>query len=565
MRFPSNRFGRKVTGAVAIAVLAIGGCNGDNDPKGFFDPTATGRWQSTALVVPILDKLDIGVEQPDDQFAQASDITPEDLVPNDKDYRISPNDLINVTVSDLLGPGVETPRQVRVTESGNITLPSIGEVPAAGKTESELEQSIMQAYRDAKLIENAQVSVEVIESRGKVFSILGAVPHVGQFPILSNNFRVLDALVLAGDTPSGSSMLYVIRPITNNNLPAVAPATQPANPGAAGGNEPSFNVLAPSTAPAENLAPPTPNTEGIEPATQPASGNELTPAPAPATRSTEGNVPGGGTTSEGMVQMADGTTMPANAAPTTRGTMEVQAPVTQPAAESAPMAANTPTTQPVGGEPEGRIVTLEGQSEQIGGVQGNSATTVPSPAPSMAEATTTATTQPSSSFTFNMPPGATQYREIRIPLDELKNGNLKYNIVIKAGDLIEIPGPDQGVYYVGGHVNRPGVYQIIGQKVTLKQAIISAGLFDQLAIPERTEIIRRIGSNQEVFAEVDLDRIFAGIDPDVYIKPNDTINVGTNILAPFIAAVRNGFRITYGFGFIYDKNFNTEAETGRRP
>ena len=90
-------------------------------------------------------------------------------------------------------------------------------------------------------------------------------------------------------------------------------------------------------------------------------------------------------------------------------------------------------------------------------------------------------------------------------------------------------------------------------------------MFDAVAIPERTEIIRRIAGDKEVFASVDLDRIFAGEDPDIYIKPNDTINVGTNILAPFLAAVRDGFRITYGFGFIYDKNFNTEAETGRRP
>jgi hypothetical protein len=31
--------------------------------------------------------------------------------------------------------------------------------------------------------------------------------------------------------------------------------------------------------------------------------------------------------------------------------------------------------------------------------------------------------------------------------------------------------------------------------------------------------------------------------------------VGTNAIAPFLAAFRAGFRITYGFGFIYDRNF----------
>ena len=31
--------------------------------------------------------------------------------------------------------------------------------------------------------------------------------------------------------------------------------------------------------------------------------------------------------------------------------------------------------------------------------------------------------------------------------------------------------------------------------------------------------------------------------------------VGTNALAPFVAALRGAFRITYGFGFLYDRNF----------
>ena len=39
------------------------------------------------------------------------------------------------------------------------------------------------------------------------------------------------------------------------------------------------------------------------------------------------------------------------------------------------------------------------------------------------------------------------------------------------------------------------------------------------------------------------------------------MNVGTNALAPFLAAIRNGFRVTYGFGFLYDKNFADNNRT----
>jgi polysaccharide biosynthesis/export protein len=87
-------------------------------------------------------------------------------------------------------------------------------------------------------------------------------------------------------------------------------------------------------------------------------------------------------------------------------------------------------------------------------------------------------------------------------------------------------------------------------------AVVSAGMLDQVAIPQRTQIVRRLeGQDREFYAVVDLAKIFAGETPDVYLKPDDMVMVGTNFVAPFIAAVRNGFRITYGFGFLYDRNY----------
>ena len=91
--------------------------------------------------------------------------------------------------------------------------------------------------------------------------------------------------------------------------------------------------------------------------------------------------------------------------------------------------------------------------------------------------------------------------------------------------------------------------------MTLKQAWIAAGGADDFAFPYRTEVIRRIGANREVCVRVDLGKILALTVPDIYLKPNDVIYVGTNFFAPFLAAIRNSFRLTYGFGFLYDRNF----------
>ena len=43
--------------------------------------------------------------------------------------------------------------------------------------------------------------------------------------------------------------------------------------------------------------------------------------------------------------------------------------------------------------------------------------------------------------------------------------------------------------------------------------------------------------------------------------PNDIVRVGTNAFAPFVASFRNAFRITYGFGFLYDRNYAPQQST----
>ncbi len=62
--------------------------------------------------------------------------------------------------------------------------------------------------------------------------------------------------------------------------------------------------------------------------------------------------------------------------------------------------------------------------------------------------------------------------------------------------------------------------------------------------------------------QVDLDRIARGEQPDIFIKPNDLINVGTDATARWRAVLRNAFRAAYGFGFVYDRNF-ADADFGK--
>ena len=446
--------------------MFLAGC----DTKGFIDPSEMGRYKHDPLLMPIVSQVDPAIEEGDTQWSQAAEPIADDLKPVTGDYRISPNDLLSITLSDINGPNTETLKQSRVTQTGNISLPYIDQpVHAAGLTEIQLEQSIVEAYRTANLIQHAQVSVTVLEARGRAYSILGAVQQPGEYAIVESDFRLLNALVTARNvTTPFVEYIYVVRRLGEE--PA---ATEPA-------------IITPTNTNPTSVPSTGPSSEELAPKTQ---------ANSPA------NVQAAGTTRDDRAVHLT--------------------------SSAAPQAANS--------------AEAANHSEKVV----LAAQAMPGP------------------FDGFRDPGPDQnVRVIRIPYESLRRGDLRYNITIHPHDLIYATEPPTGFYYVGGHVQRPGAYQLAGQRVTIKDAIIAASMLDGLAIPQRTDIIRHIHPNSEVFVRVDLDKIFSGQQPDIYIKPDDKIMVGTNAIAPFLAAIRGSFRITYGFGFLYDRNYAYPTTVG---
>ncbi|MBC8109416.1 MAG: polysaccharide biosynthesis/export family protein [Anaerolineae bacterium] len=495
MRLPLNsrlngRLGKNWTFsclALIVLVTTATGCK-----NGFIDPGEMGRYQKS-LPIPILRVLDAGIDEPDPKWRNVSMVTAADMEPTQGDYVLGRNDYVAILITDLVAPNVESVVQKRISESGKISLPLIGQIQAAGLTEAQLESAINQGYKDAGLIQNATVSVSVLEARNRTYTISGAVGNPGEYQILSSDFRLLNALNYARNvTSTGIDYIYIIRkqqPGTGAGGAGTGPATRP-----------NTDVLMPRGA---------------------------------ANHNTEGAVAQGSTGSRRVSMLTQPADVPA---------------------------ATEPTTQP--GDEEGRVITIEGRpvtTDQPGVTD-----TTPTATPGM-DQSTEAPVQPvtptdyraAGTFQFEPPPEPTDVRVIRVPLDALiTHGDLRYNLVIRPGDMIIVPNPIIGEYYMGGHVARVGVYSLTARKITLKMAVISAGMLDQVAIPQRTQIVRRLeGQDREFYAVVDLAKIFAGEAPDVYLKPDDQVMVGTNFVAPFIAAVRNGFRITYGFGFLYDRNY----------
>ncbi|MDB5171973.1 MAG: Regulatory sensor-transducer, BlaR1/MecR1 family, partial [Phycisphaerales bacterium] len=145
------------------------------------------------------------------QAAGATGIEPDDLKENRAVYWLSRNDLITVSLSELSGPGKETVKTSRINEDGVISLPYVGSLKAAGRTETELEADISKAYKDANLIEHMPVSVTVVEARGRSFSILGDIEKPGNYSIPDAKVRLLDVLALAGGTRGDVTSVLIVR------------------------------------------------------------------------------------------------------------------------------------------------------------------------------------------------------------------------------------------------------------------------------------------------------------------------------------------------------------------
>ncbi len=157
-----------------------------------------------------------------------------------------------------------------------------------------------------------------------------------------------------------------------------------------------------------------------------------------------------------------------------------------------------------------------------------------------------------------------EQRVIEIDVKALRNGDHRYNVVVRNRDVIQVP-VDTGIFYMMGEVSRPGVYAFGGREITLKQAVAMTGGLSPLAWPQRVEIIRREqGTDKQLTIPVNLDAIFAGLEEDVFLRADDIVNVGTHFIAPFLFVVRNSFRFTYGFGFVYDRNFADKDSFGAR-
>ncbi len=123
------------------------------------------------------------------------------------DYCIGPGDVLEVAVFRF--PELNGVR-ARVSASGSIGLPLLGEIPAAGATELELQERIARRLRDG-VMKDPKVTVSVIDYRSQQVSVTGAVARPGQISLTRDRRTVSDVISEAGgltEHAGGKVLLY---------------------------------------------------------------------------------------------------------------------------------------------------------------------------------------------------------------------------------------------------------------------------------------------------------------------------------------------------------------------
>ena len=156
-----------------MVVLGIGGCA----PRAYIPP-------------------DSSVASNEELNRQLAVMAAETAAAPETEYRIGPEDLLEVTLFDIEDEHGE-PRivQSRVSNTGFATFPYVGVVDAAGMTPTEFEDHLREAY--TRFIHEPQLTVLVQEYRSYRVSVIGYVKEPGVLE-LKGRKTLLEGVAMAG-------------------------------------------------------------------------------------------------------------------------------------------------------------------------------------------------------------------------------------------------------------------------------------------------------------------------------------------------------------------------------
>lgn len=124
---------------------------------------------------------------------------------NKQDYLLGAGDMVRITVYG--NPDLTT--ETRVTSSGAITFPLLGEVMVGGVTPGEAERKIAKALEEGGFLKQAQINFVVMQFQSQMVSVLGDVYKPGRYS-LDRSSRLTDVLAMAGGATANGSEIVTI-------------------------------------------------------------------------------------------------------------------------------------------------------------------------------------------------------------------------------------------------------------------------------------------------------------------------------------------------------------------
>jgi len=493
------------------ALMTCAGCN--SILNSWLDPTTVGDFKrSTSNEI----RTSLTLEDVPTGIPGAVPPTLDDLRLSVVEYPISAGDTLAIEINELRQRQIPYQAQVQVALAGYVNLPVVGRVPAVGLTVPELEYALVDSLRESNILLDPEVTVNPLFLQHATYSIFGigvsassnSPLRAGTFPIRRPDLRLLEAINQVGGLNEFVTEVYVFR--YEQPPSATDKKNKVENEGASRGS--GVGDQGPGIREISDLGDPTRDRQSPE--------------------AIEKQAANGSKNDAARKELLDAL------APAPKG----QAPPVE--KSDIPEALELDPTQPyiyVNNEfvPNPAYARPERDVDSAG------------PEIPLFDTATPA-------VNWSKIAGETSYRVLVIPAENLRSGDPQVNIFIRAGDVIRIAAGEVGVYYVMGQVNRVGTFRFEAEQITLKAAIAAAGGLSALAWPDRCTVYRRMGQREQMI-QVDLDRIFAGLDQDFTIRRGDIINVGTHPFAPFLERIR---ALTLpnpvsnvGYSFTYARNF----------
>ena len=498
--------------------------------NGWLDPSQVGGFDRNRTIEI---RSTLTIEDMPEGIPGATEPTQEDLRFQLIEYPISAGDTMVVEIHQLRQRLVTFARELAVDVTGQVNLPVLGYVQAAGLTPREFEQELVRLLSERNILREPEVTVDARFLQEATYQIFGigvsaannAPLRAGTFPMRRPDLRLLDAINQVGGLNEFVTDIYIFRSdeVASRQVEDWAPVAE------------GMEAAPPMALPPVELEP-----APFE-VTEPTDAEPAEAEPAATEPEADEDTP----TAVNEEQLAKDV---AALLEVVESAKEPYPPAATAEADTGDAEAEVPAELEV--DPVQEYIWVNGEFVLNPAYEKLHGEREPVPVP--------AWDAPEPAVDWARIAGEATYRVIRVSADSLRAGDPESNIYIRGGDVIRITSGEIGVYYMMGQVNRVGAYGFNNEPITLKGAIAAAGGLTGLAWPDRCTVYRRIGQREQMI-QVNLDRIFAGKDPDFFLRRSDVVNVGTHPFAPFLQRIR-AFTLpnpiaNVGYTFQYSRNF----------